>query len=567
MQRKRLASGIVALAAAGTLVSPAFAQQVTLPSAAEGGRLERDREQPPAPVSREGAAPAAPVGGEVKAPEGAENVYFTLTAIEIEGMGQYSAEELLRPYDGWRGERISLAQVYEVASAILQRYRQDGFGLVMVYLPPQQIAEGRVRIAVVEGVVRRVTFEDMPESELLAGLRARITAMKPLHMPTLEEELLLLNDLPGITAQATLEPDEENGEPGVMNLRVKGQKKALDAVVAADNSGSRYLGPWQGQAQLRGNGIVTPFGRTALSFLSSIPMKELRYFGVQHTEPLSMRTSVSLAVSRSHSEPGFRLKPQEVENESESATLSARYVWIRSRAKNLAVNAQFDVRNLDTDLLGTEIYRDRIRALRFTATYDALDDWRGLNLVSATLSQGLDALGARNAGSQNISRAEGRSDFTTLQLTLTRLQGIDENFSLYGAATGQYSRTPLLSAEEFGYGGPYAGRAYDPSEITGDRGVNATMELRWNAVNSEAALPFAVQVQPFAFYDIGKVWNLDRGGEMLSGASAGLGARTQLGESISATATAAWPLTRTPSSPLRGNAEAPRFGLSVSMSY
>src|SRR5207245_1522166 len=72
----------------------------------------------------------------------------------------------------------------------------------------------------------------------------------------------------------------------------------------------------------------------------------------------------------------------------------------------------------------------------------------------------------------------GRSDFTKLNLDLSRQQPIDDNWSFVVAAAGQYAFVPLLVAEQFGVGGTLWNRGFDPSETLGYRALAGTVQLR-----------------------------------------------------------------------------------------
>ena len=94
-----------------------------------------------------------------------------------------------------------------------------------------------------------------------------------------------------------------------------------------------------------------------------------------------------------------------------------------------------------------------------------------------------------------------------------------------GAVQGQYAFTPLLSPEECGYGGKDVGRAFDPSEITGDSCWSVISELRF-----DPGLPKSVltQTQFYAFADYGRVYRIAPSAGTPSqndGASAGVGIR------------------------------------------
>src|SRR5690606_36389935 len=73
-------------------------------------------------------------------------------------------------------------------------------------------------------------------------------------------------------------------------------------------------------------------------------------------------------------------------------------------------------------------------------------------------------------------------DFSKATLYAARLQSLgslDSPWSMLVAASSQYAFNNLLSAEEFAFGGEFFGRAFDPSELLGDTGVAAKVELRY----------------------------------------------------------------------------------------
>ena len=135
----------------------------------------------------------------------------------------------------------------------------------------------------------------------------------------------------------------------------------------------------------------------------------------------------------------------------------------------------FEAINSDVDILGEEFSRDRLRVLHATGFLDIVDPWDGQSQVSFSVRQGLEALGASSEDSDKLSRFEGKSKFTSLQATFSRLQPILSNTALLVAAKGQYAFDILLSDEEFYLGGEQFGQGYDVSELTGEDGVAVTV--------------------------------------------------------------------------------------------
>ena len=535
----------------------------TLPSAADIGRIEREQKALPQPQAVSAEAPANSQQETVPAPQGSDKLYFVLQGIELEGAHHYPAAELLEPYNAWIGQEISLKQIYDAASAILQRYHRDGYAFTSVQVPAQKIDNGRVRIHVTEGFVSRVALKDLSPNGILAEAENTIISMRPLHMPTLEELLLMLNDLPGLKVQAVLEPDAQSQEDGALLLNLTGEFTSTGGSATLDNNGSRYAGIWELTPQLQYNGLLTDYDKTVMTGLTSLRMRATAYIALQHSLQLDLRDSLTVSASLAHSEPGYRLEAEDIRADVDSVAVEFRHVYLRSREENLSAGIKLDIRDLATDILGTELYNDRIRALRISGTYDTFDRWQGLDLVNMIFSQGLNALGERPSGSFNLSRVQGRSDFSKMEWTVSRLQSLNSDWSIYALTNGQYTTSPLLASEQFGFGGPLIGRAYDASELTGDRGAGATVELRYDGVGEIQG----AHLQPFVFYDIGRVWNISRGGESPSAADAGLGVRFHVLTHLSGSLVTAWPLTRQPSTPLTSDPDGARALFSMTYGF
>jgi len=108
------------------------------------------------------------------------------------------------------------------------------------------------------------------------------------------------------------------------------------------------------------------------------------------------------------------------------------------------------------------------------------------------------------------------------------------------------------------------GRAFDPSDITGDQGLALGLELqRAFAVK----MKFLRGLQAYAFFDYGSVWNrvaTPTGEKQQELASTGIGARFNLTKHLSGYVELAKPLSRDVSA--EGNKD-PRVFFSLSATY
>ena len=93
------------------------------------------------------------------APEGAENIKFNFGGLRIEGASAYGETELTSMYQGMIGTEITLADLYALANRMTLKYRNDGYILTQVVVPPQTIEDGIARLRVVEGFIDNVIIQ------------------------------------------------------------------------------------------------------------------------------------------------------------------------------------------------------------------------------------------------------------------------------------------------------------------------------------------------------------------------------------------------------------------------
>ncbi|MBV9522213.1 MAG: ShlB/FhaC/HecB family hemolysin secretion/activation protein, partial [Alphaproteobacteria bacterium] len=182
----------------------AFAQQV--PSTVAPGRIEQPFQAPPA-IPNAAGAPIVPPGlAPAQAPPGADKLRFTLEKLIVEDATVFSPADFATLYQDLLGHEVTLQQIYEIAAAITAKYGSRGYILSQAVVPAQRIADGVVRIKVVEGFIDQVTFKNETggpvDDSLQRAYGAKIAAARPLRAADLERYLLLMNDLPGVTARS-----------------------------------------------------------------------------------------------------------------------------------------------------------------------------------------------------------------------------------------------------------------------------------------------------------------------------------------------------------------------------
>ena len=484
----------------------------------EPGKIQQRLEIPSAPV-----APPGPIIA--PAPRAREKVDpgrpITLTGVVITGATVYSQKELAGIYENYLGRKIRAKDIERILAAITRKYHDDGYILSRAIAPPQRVEFGILRINAIEGYVESVTFSGVVRGRksLLEAFARRITAQKPLTLSVLERNVLLIDDLPGVTAKPVLRETGDASPRYRMNIDI--QDQPFGKFASFDNRGTDDIGPFQVLVGANFNSMLGLYDRTRYRFVT-VPgsLDELRYSELQHEEILgsagtrlllSGATSDTQTLTRSVVNTGSLIA---LESRSTRATIGLTHPAIRSRRQSLDLSGEFEF--FDSEQKSQEnSFEDRLRVVRLGAAYSFTDSLGGTTRLAAVASQGLDILSATKSGSKDLSRMDGRSDFTKLVLNISLNQPLPAGFSVRAAATGQASTATLLSSEEFSVGGARFGRAYDPSEISASDGAAGSLEL----VFGRGAGKILQKYEIFSFYDFGAVWDTDTGRDSPSAAT------------------------------------------------
>lgn len=488
-----------------------------------------------------------------KAPAGAENIKFVLQNLMIEGATAYPQTDIQALYADQIGKEITLADVYTIANTITNKYRNEGYILTQVVVPPQEIEGGNVKLGIVEGFVEKIAIEGETkesEAEQIRRYAENVTMKGVLNSKDLERNLLLINDLPGVTARTILSPSKTT--VGASDMTIIVERDREEASLGFDNYGSRYLGAYQGTAIGTLNSYFGQNERINGQFVLSGDqdrLDELAFGSASYEQPITRDgTTIRAQASYARTRPGYDLKEFDVRGRSEYFILGVSHPCIRTRDQSLYVRGSFDARNVSSKNNVESTRKDKIRSVRAGINYQVIDTVVGVgaNAVDFEISQGIGLLGASDKGDDNLSRERGDPQYTKANVQAQRLQRLSNKTNLLIAAEAQISADPLLSSEEFGVGGfgMGIGRGYDPSEIVGDDGIAGKIELQFN---QPVPIPELHDYQLFTFFDTGRVWNQDAtssSDKRNSLSSFGVGIRADITEQTKAGFAVAKPLTR-----------------------
>ena len=454
---------------------------------------------PPAPVAPKPApdlqlAPHAPApdSGPVGAP-------IQVNALHITGATLFSEPVLIAAGGSTPGTSLSLRDLRGIAGRISAYYNSRGYFLAQAYLPEQDIKDGVVTIAVIEGRYGKVGVQNHSNlsprvaNGVLAGLdRNDVVTNAPL-----ERRLLLLSDIPGVRVHSTLAPGTEVGTTDLLvdlepSPRITGS-------IEADNAGNRYTGTYRFGGSVNLNDPTGLGDMVSLRILAST--EGLAYGRAAYQVPIGNLT-IGVAYAHFRYDLSHEFEALDAHGQADIISAFASYPLIRSRSTNLYAVAAFDAKRFvdDVDLTASESdRRSRVVTLGLNA------DWRDRAGGATTASVGW-SIGNLNIKSP-VERAvdditaHSNGRFSKILFSLARLQHVAGPLSLYGAVRGQMAFNNLDSSEKMELGGAYGVRAYPEGEAYGDQGYIATAEARLRL--SPKGVPGQFQV--FGFVDFGEV--------------------------------------------------------------
>ena len=422
----------------------------------------------------------------------------------IEGNSVYSDAVLQALIADSLGKPLTLAELYKVADVLTRYYQSHGYTLARATIPEQQLDQGVVKFQVVEGRVGKLHVEGNTRIRT-ATVMKQASDLKPGQVfddTTLNRSVLLVNDLPGVQAQAVLEPGESFGSADVLYKIQEGP--AYTGQISVDNYGHTNVGRSRLNAALNLFDLSS-FGDSLSANLTHTDHNLLNFGGLNYSLPVGApggRLNAGYSQSEYRVLEGLPLSRLGLSGNSKNANLSYQYPLIRERDESFywgfglqhaqSVSLSHIVPDGKKIPVAAELSNDNLNTLQLTGFYNRSWEDGSYWTLSGSFTSNL----RRDHG--NDSGAE----LARLQLTaayVTPFAGDWNLWSFSARSEGVWSPDPLADTEKYSLGGPDNVRAFESAEARGDEGLFASVELQRSLA---PAWPLAVGW----FVDSGKVW-------------------------------------------------------------
>lgn len=461
---------------------------------------------------------------------------LNIEAYDIAGnsvLDQLAIEEAVYPYLG--PDRTD-ADVDKARSALEDAYKKQGYDTVVVVLPQQDASNGVVRLEVVEAKIGRVrvvgakyTAPSKIRSEIPSFTEGQVPNFKRLEAETAE-----LNRSPDRQGTPLLKPGRI---PGTFDVDLKVEEKfPLHFDVEVNNDHNNGTDPIRLNASLRHTNLFQLGHTIAVTYaVSPRQRSDSEAFSGTYSAPIWGTPWSILLIGRTSNTETAALGGVDVL--SDGYEIGVRGIRILPQFGNFSHSFTFGfdhkLANEDTVIGDADPLQAPIRTWPLSASYTLQHNTENAQ-ASATLgvTAGIRGLGSGvfefqgntprcaavptpndctpdqiaedQANARDGRRAFSEPNFVVASLGADYTRNLGNDWLATVRFNGQYSNGPLIPAEQFSSGGLNTVRGYLISELTGDDGLQGTLEFRTPSIS-----PFLYerlgrnfdQLRVFAFVD------------------------------------------------------------------
>ena len=429
-----------------------------------------------------------------------DELQFDLTAVRVDGSSYYTPEQVNAMFAHLVGKKVTISDLRTVAEQLETQYRDAGFFLTRVYLPPQQVKNGVFEVKVIEGYISAGFAEggnDISRARMEGLLRKSLVDKKPLNLAELERTLLVANDFPGYAASSMLRQGNDLGTSELVAtmVDVPGSQN-----ISVNNQSSNVTGPWSFAYSGVFNNTFDRGEQISVSVNVGNDFDVLKSASLKYAEPMGSSGLVgSVGVLMSEAHPAGSVSSLKIASVGSSVTPRLRYPLLRGRDHSVYVETGLTMNKTETTLDGALLTLDQFTVLDANATWLYKTQNLGAGNARLGVSHGVPYFGAMGSDASKPSVVGFESRFVKWTYGVQHTLPISTQWSLQFSLNGQATSptTKLISGEQVSFGGAALGRGYDGGAISGDTGVGGLIELRYDWAYRSSVLLAPIQLYVF----------------------------------------------------------------------
>ena len=486
----------------------AFLPSRTQPPSVQFGQGFQDI-APSLPTSKPGSVQTIP---KVEQPQGSSRARESIITAELKGLvfvekedqikaegvtgvsGVIASSDLLQKPEfttkmqKFFGKPVTLGGLDEMTKEVINYFRDQGFPVVNVVVPQQNVKDGVIQILAIEARVGRVKVEGArwfrPDN-----IRAEVGLREgdKIDANQLQDDVGWLNTNPFRTSDLIFEPGEKEGTTDLV-IQTK-DRLPLRLYTTFDDYGIDLTGKNRQSLGFNVGNLFSLDHQAGFQYTTAWKdiFNSMNAYSGSYSIPFPWRNSMTIYGSYTQSDAQLTAG-QNLQGDS----------WQMSERYNIplptfgplshSVFAGTDFKQSQNALLifGTNIGSGANSGLapfsifQLTAGYDATvqDDW-GLTSGEAAVYYspgGVSGWNNQNQFEQVVANANDNYVYGKFNLNRTFI--LPYKFTISGNFNAQLASTPMMPTEQYGIGGYNTVRGYDERSANGDQGYLVNVELR-----------------------------------------------------------------------------------------
>ncbi|MBI4843390.1 MAG: ShlB/FhaC/HecB family hemolysin secretion/activation protein [Nitrospirae bacterium] len=401
----------------------------------------------------------------------------------IIGNKAMETDEILACLEGFGDKDYTLAELKEIANRVTELYQQEGYVLAKAYIPKQEIEDGVVTIAVVEGELGfiEVTDNKYYTTEYVRNWFSHLKR-DAVREQDIERAILLANDTNALDVTTAF---RRGSKPGTADLIVKVEDSYP---LSLDLEYNNYGNPLISRDKIGFNlqTTVNPFTGSEINVRGIMGERfDKTFYGhIDYQAPIGYQ-GARWGVRYLYADylVGGNLEILGIEGESQIIGGYLKYPFVRTKKQNFYATLGFDYKHMFETDMDVQKSNDDLSVAYLRLDYDSIDRFIGDNLpaknyVSLTYSHGFNkvfgSIGENDPDSSNFG-ADGK--FDKFNLDVVRVQKLWKDVIVLVKGSGQYSNHILTSGEKFSIGGGYSVRGEQLSKFIGEKGYQTSLEV------------------------------------------------------------------------------------------
>ena len=465
----------------------------------------------------------------------------TIDKIRVQGYTIFSAREIEKIIEPYRGKKLDFNQLRNITEAITELYVSRGYITSGAYLPEQEIIDGTIDVRVVEGQLEDLKIEGLKHLQanyVRSFIGSTDTSeilnpeleQSPLNIKDIEEELNLLKRDPSIE---NVEAELVRGTAAnlsVLLIKIE-ERSPYEAKLSFDNYRSPSVGEFQGTVE---TGYRNLIGVSDRAFAQYNLTEGFDAYSIGYAIPVNSKNG---AVSFEYRNGDSKIIEdfEEVNIRAEADTISLRYRQpiVYSSQREIAFGLAFERRSSETFILDNQPFSftaDPEQTDSVTSVVKLTGGWierssSSVFRISSELNFGLDVFDA----TVNENTPDGLFFSWLGQAQWTKALNQDRDLLFITRLITQLSSDSLLPLEQFTLGGVGTVRGYRQNQEVGDNAVVGTIEIYLPLAGDRSS---DNKLNLIPFFEGGTVWD-NNSDEAEALASLGIGLDWQFKELLS----------------------------------